>query len=677
MICSRSGRTQADAREIRPALMRAFIIRPFGEKAGIDFDRVEVELIAPALERLQILGGTTGTVIEAGNIREDMFQLLLVSDVVVADISIDNPNAYYELGVRHALKEKRTFLIRAVGMTSDVPFDLRTDRYLPYDPSAPGDALDALCAGLRATLASDRQDSPVFRVLPELREQDRSRFLPIPREFREEVEYAARWRMRGKLALLGQEAGGSLWESEGLRLVGREQFRAGSFEAAAVTLDDLRRLDPLDAEVNLLLGTIHQRLGDLPRSEEALLRVVDHRDTSARDRAEAWSLLGRNLKTRWRDGWKELGAESRRLRALDSPLLMQSYDAYCRGFRQDLNHFYSGLNALAMLTVAIELARALPDTWADAFSDADEALRRRTELETQQGTLRGAVELSIQASRQQAERAGTPDPWANVSMADLRFLTAERPEPVVRSYREVIEGQPDFVGDAVRGQLRLYQELNLFAAKVNRVLEVLAPPPPAAEPAASPRTILFTGHQVDPPERREPRFPPDRELVARAAIREAVSREAAGPGGAVGMAGAASGGDILFHEVCMELGVPSSLYLALPAVQYLEESVAPAGGDWIRRFWAIRDRFPQAPVLGLDSDMPGWLQHPGAYSIWQRNNLWMLNEALAAGARNVTVLALWNGKQGDGPGGTTDMIDIAKARGAEIRVLDSNALFGL
>ena len=47
----------------------------------------------------------------------------------------------------------------------------------------------------------------------------------------------------------------------------------------------------------------------------------------------------------------------------------------------------------------------------------------------------------------------------------------------------------------------------------------------------------------------------------------------------------------------------------------------------------------------------------------------MLNEALAAGARNVTVLlALWNGKQGDGPGGTADMISIARGRGAETTV---------
>jgi hypothetical protein len=82
-------------------------------------------------------------------------------------------------------------------------------------------------------------------------------------------------------------------------------------------------------------------------------------------------------------------------------------------------------------------------------------------------------------------------------------------------------------------------------------------------------------------------------------------------------------------------------------------------------------------VLARTKDLPGWLRHRDSYSIWQRNNLWMLNEALAAGSRNVTLIALWNGKAGDGPGGTADMITIAGKRGAVTKVLDSNAIFGL
>jgi hypothetical protein len=89
--------------------MRAFIVRPFGPKdvvlggaaASIDFDLVEEVLILPALKGAGIEGGTTVEIVEQGNIREDMFRLLVTSDIVVADVSIHNANVFYELGIRH------------------------------------------------------------------------------------------------------------------------------------------------------------------------------------------------------------------------------------------------------------------------------------------------------------------------------------------------------------------------------------------------------------------------------------------------------------------------------------------------------------------------------------------------------------------------------------------------
>ena len=97
--------------------MRAFIVRPFGtknDKQGqpIDFDAVEKALIGPALAWHGIEGRTTGEIAAAGNIREDMFRMLIASDVVIADISIHNANVFYELGIRHALRPWRTMLIR-------------------------------------------------------------------------------------------------------------------------------------------------------------------------------------------------------------------------------------------------------------------------------------------------------------------------------------------------------------------------------------------------------------------------------------------------------------------------------------------------------------------------------------------------------------------------------------
>src|SRR6478672_8111412 len=110
-------------------------------------------------------GRTTGEIARAGNIRADMFQQLLVADIVVADISIHNANVFYELGIRHALQPMRTFLLRAKVQKvaaertaeDEVPFDLRTDRYLEYDSDQPAAKVDSLIDGLRQTIASDKR----------------------------------------------------------------------------------------------------------------------------------------------------------------------------------------------------------------------------------------------------------------------------------------------------------------------------------------------------------------------------------------------------------------------------------------------------------------------------------------------------------------------------------------
>ena len=81
--------------------------------------------------------------------------------------------------------------------------------------------------------------------------------------------------------------------------------------------------------------------------------------------------------------------------------------------------------------------------------------------------------------------------------------------------------------------------------------------------------------------------------------------------------------------------------------------------------------------LADSKELPGWLQGKANYDIWQRNNLWMLHNALALGRDRVTLIALWDGKTGDGPGGTEHMVDKARARGAKIVILDTKTLFGL
>jgi hypothetical protein len=149
-----------------------------------------------------------------------MFQQL-----VVADVSLHNANVFYELGIRHALQPRRTFLICARQSKpqtertaeDEIPFDLRTGRYLEYDPEHPEAALADLKAALGQTLVSDRQDSPVFRLLPDLVAQGRSRFLPVPLSFRTAVELASKADQHGLLRLLALETRDFPWVSEAYR----------------------------------------------------------------------------------------------------------------------------------------------------------------------------------------------------------------------------------------------------------------------------------------------------------------------------------------------------------------------------------------------------------------------------------------------------------------------------
>lgn len=675
--------------------MRAFIVRPFGVKAGVDFDRVERELIAPALERLGVTGRTTGEIVEQGNIRTDMFQRLTTADLVVADLSIHNANVFYELGVRHALRDRRTFLIRA--RVDEVPFDLKTDRYLGYDPEAPAAGLEDLVRGLRATLDSNKPDSPIFQLLPALRAQDPEALLAVPDDFQEELGRAAAARRLGDLMLLADEVNdlGFEWERPGLRLIGRAQFGLGDWQGAHLTWQRVRAADPSDSEANLRLGTVHQKLGDLDASDRALQAALLDSDIGRLERAEARALMGRNARSRWAASWQSVPADGRRRAALQSPWLRRAIEHYALGFAHDLNHFYSGVNALGLVTVLLDLAAELEQEWADAYASDASARVELEELRLERARLEGAVALALRA----AEAAAEADEWHALTEAEHALLTSEPPRAgwVGTLYRRALAGAGPFARASAGAQLGLYQALGVrsecVAAGLAAVVEADArgaaePEMKLAEAPRSPeRVLLFTGHMVDAPKRERPRFPPAAEPRARSMIREAVeaelaeAREGAGGGAevpAAGIGGGASGGDILFHEVCGELGIPTRMYIALPRDRYVEASVADAGPKWIRRFDRLLAELPSR-VLAEDKELPRWLRgaaKAGDYSIWQRTNLWMLAAALEAAtdARHLTLIALWNGEAGDGPGGTDHMIEIVRERGGRTIVLDAKKL---
>ena len=659
---------------------RVFIIRPFGQKNEVDFDEVARDLISPALNAIGVGGGETLDIVESRSIRTDMFQRLLTADLIVADVSIPHANVFYELGIRHALRERSTLLITC--QPNRMAFDLHSDRNFVYSADSPAASLPALVDALRQKLESNVSDSPVFLSLPNLREPEFSNLVTLPADFREEVNYAKDQRRVGDLALLSHEVKGFEWEMRGWRAVGTAQFEIGHMMGARATWEKILTLDPSDLEANVKLGTVYQRLGDLARSTEALERAWANKNITKFERAEVSALLARNAKTRWQETWNtSTSLEERRAQALRSAYLQESIDSYRDAYDEDLNHYYSGLNALALLRIRIELAEALPDVWSQTFDsdeDADRELRGSRQLADK---LAISVEQSLQATVQHLARDGSKDIWADISAADLRLLTSNRPVRVASSYRDALAGAPAFAVDSVRRQLGMYRDLGVFSENVEEVMKGVGEP--VATPASDVQTgrvLLFVGHMIDAPDRSSPRFPASKEEAARTLLRDAVLSEISAGANVVGAySGGASGGDILFQEVCAELNVPSNLYLALPPDMYVKSSVAAAGPAWVERFWKLRNQHELRGTIRVLSSaneaeaLPAWLRSKRDYGIWQRNNLWLLFNALAEGGDKTTLITLWNGEK-DGVGSIGYLTEKAMAEGARTINIHTSSL---
>ena len=110
--------------------LHAFVAMPYGTKEGIDFNRIYSEYIKPALESAGFEVFRADEESRAGSIHTDMFQELLLADLVVVDLSIDNPNVWYELGVRHALRARGVLQIQC--RRDYLPFDVHGQRTLRY-----------------------------------------------------------------------------------------------------------------------------------------------------------------------------------------------------------------------------------------------------------------------------------------------------------------------------------------------------------------------------------------------------------------------------------------------------------------------------------------------------------------------------------------------------------------
>lgn len=185
-----------------------------------------------------------------------------------------------------------------------------------------------------------------------------------------------------------------------------------------------------------------------------------------------------------------------------------------------------------------------------------------------------------------------------------------------------------------------------------------------------PRVILGSGHRIDAPGRKEPRFPPEKETAVRDAMARQLDEWEVGAGD-LAICGGANGADILLAEICRDRGARILLLLSFPVERFIQESVELPGSTWTERFRAlVRD--PRCEVR-IQEECLGPL--PEGQDPFERTNEWLLQTGLdEAKPGKPSVLLVWNRQPVEGAGGTGHFHDEAARLGLPVAVIDPTTL---
>ena len=641
--------------EMRP---HAFVIMPFGKKKGADgslydFNAVYSQLIKPALESAGFEPFRADEETTSGDILTDMFQELLLADLCIADMSIDNANVFYELGVRHAFRKRGVVHIQAG--RGYMPFDVFNVRTIPYHITPEGVPDPATLEKDKATITRVTRDtwtsdldsihSPIFNLLDGLTEPNRMALkTPLATgfwreydEWRERLRVAQRQKRIGDILLLTEEIRNPLIKEDAIGEAALALRNMGRYELA---LTQYRKGLEVNGRNPFFRREEAFNLNRLGKVDEAIVKIESLLADTPRD-TETIAYLGRIYKEMWVNSWKWIDDRDLRIRtAFESyHWLLISFQTYLRGYQLDLNEFYPAINALTLGTILVHLA--------DQFEDKAQPDPEIQEVRRLLGELRSSLNFALE-SRTRAENA---DYWAFISLGELLVLTAKAPHQVSRAYRKALTAAraSQFRLQSSLTQLEMLRSLDLRREFVEAGIDVINEElmrirrdvwgeEPAVNqvvsslPEREGTVFLFTG-----PIFKEGQ---DNEEEIRLTITTVLEKYNAGPDDLAITAGMDAGGEILFVECCVERGVPVQVYFPLLEGPYVKEFLIPGGERWVERFYSLRNHphvyeFYQPECVGLPRESD---------NVHERNNRWALYSALGRGIDKVRLIALRDDK---------------------------------
>jgi tetratricopeptide (TPR) repeat protein len=375
---------------------------PFGKKTGtagavIDFDAVYKDFVAPAIYEAGLEPLRADEEMSGGIIHKPMFERLILCEYAVADLTTANANVFYELGVRHAVRQWSTVLLFAEG-GARLPFDVAPLRAIAYRLSADGKPADlsVIKPALVKKLIDAKNtstDSPIFQLVEGFPEVDHTK----TDIFRSRVKYSAQ--IKEKLAVarkaglyaiqtVEKELGDIQSTESGIIVDLFLSYRA--VEAWPQMIELVEKVSPplaASAMFQEQLALALNRHGQGEKAEKVLKNLIDRRGPSS----ETYGILGRVYKDRWK------AASEARKTFLARGLLDKAIDAYLKGFETDWRDAYPGVNAVTLMEI-----KEPPDP-------------RREQI--------------IPVVRYAAERriaAGKPDYWDYATVLELAVLAKDK-----------------------------------------------------------------------------------------------------------------------------------------------------------------------------------------------------------------------------------------------------------
>lgn len=178
-----------------------------------------------------------------------------------------------------------------------------------------------------------------------------------------------------------------------------------------------------------------------------------------------------------------------------------------------------------------------------------------------------------------------------------------------------------------------------------------------------PQVVTFAGHMIDRPGRGSPRFPQELEPAVAYAIRSRL--EAADPG--LGYASAACGSDLLFLEAMLDRGGEVVVVLPYEREQFIRDSVSLIpGSKWRARFDRVLEHATRVVTASTQR------LEIGEVSLDYANQLLLGLASIRARQleTELTTLAVWDGLQGDGLGGTASAVKRWREIGLPVEIID-------